>query len=271
MSIEKVYCSVSTYWLGRTVGIDKSREVFARQLQLADEAVRRAIAFGEVAQPDVLPCVHTITGLRSLVDQVQLAHDAGGTVIGKVRSRAFHGALTSDADVWLSVDDDVDASPATLAWLLGAVDDSMPRICVAPCLLRRGDKAIANVELYETGIERHVVPHGINPEVVGATALGSTLGVVRPIKGAGFALVAVNRAALECLRADWDIPEMRYLDDDGVTRIALFHDQLEGGKWWGEDRSFFRRVAASKMVTVEALLTGETAHAGMVLELERVR
>lgn len=54
-------------------------------------------------------------------------------------------------------------------------------------------------------------------------------------------------------------------EDDGGEKIALFHDLLEEGIWWGEDTSFFRRVP--KDISVEALLVGRIAHAGLILDL----
>jgi hypothetical protein len=241
--IRKVFCTVSTYWLGRTLGLDRAAQEFVCQLHA----------------PDVhsLPCVHTITRLRELAE-VELRHDAGATVIGKARSRAFHAACGSNADAWVSVDDDVEASLTTLDWLLGAIDEPLPHICVAPCLLRRGDRQpMANVELVTTGIERLI--HSVSGYNAG--------GGVRPITSAGFALVAMNRAAMDAI-VHLAPSSLEYVDDDGATRLALFHDELSDGKWWGEDRSFFRRVPRS--VTVECLITGETAHAGYPLDLEKL-
>jgi len=252
--IRKVYCTVSTYWLGRTLGLEAAQQEFVRQLHAPDTKS--------------LACVHTISRLRELVD-VEIRQDPGATVIGKARSRAFHAAVESDADAWVSVDDDVEASLVTLDWLLGAIDEPLPHICVAPCLLRRPvdeerigpGVGVANVELVRTGIERLL--HSLSGYNAGGGA--------RPIVGGGFALVAVNRPALRAIveaHRAVDAPPLEYVDDDGVARLAIFHDELVDGRWWGEDRSFFRRVPRS--VTIECLITGETAHAGYPLDLEKL-
>ena len=53
-----------------------------------------------------------------------------------------------------------------------------------------------------------------------------------------------------------------------MRRTLVFHDELDGEKWWGEDFSFFLQLPES--VGRYALVSGVSVHAGIELELERV-
>ena len=83
-----------------------------------------------------LPAARCVRRLRRLAD-VALLHDAGGTSIGIARSRQFTMALETGADVWLSIDDDLDASSETLTHLLGALDPEQAQIVIVPYWLRQ--------------------------------------------------------------------------------------------------------------------------------------
>jgi len=96
------------------------------------------------------------------------------------------------------------------------------------------------------------------------TPAGATL---RNARSGGFGLVAVNRAAMGLVASaspTWKDPH------DGKTKPAPFLEVLEeDGTWLGEDLAFFRRVPMGpKGVTVEALTSGTTTHAGYELALE---
>ena len=72
----------------------------------------------------------------------------------------------------------------------------------------------------------------------------------------------MNRAALVAIAQN--SPTWRD-DVDGRLKPAPYAEILEpGGAWLGEDMSICKRLEG---VTLEALITGETTHAGVRLEL----
>lgn len=231
--------TVSAYALGKTLGVAAAMRELERQIQKPDRAS--------------LPAARCIARLREL-SSIAVRADTGGTVLGQVRSRhahdAWHLGERIGARVWVSVDDDVEATTATLRDLLEAVQGSTPRIVVVPCLLRTGDGRlpVANVEF---------------PRIVTATRVLSSGAKLRRVKAAGFALVAMNREALGAVRDA--AGELEYLDTDGVTRLGLFHSAIHEGRWLSEDLAFFARVPPD--VEVEALITGHSSHDGQPLDL----
>jgi hypothetical protein len=232
----RVCVTVSAYALGKRLGLERAMRELERQIQAPDK--------------ESLPAARCIARLRRFADLVVRA-DTGGTLLGQVRSRHAHEAWRVGADVWISIDDDVEATTPTLRDMLEAVSSALPRIVVAPCVLRADGRSVVNIDI---------------PRIVTTERFLSSGAKLRPIRAAGFALVAMNRAALEAVREACE--HLRFQDADGEQRIALFHDELVGGEWLSEDLAFFRRVP--KHVTVEALLTGYTSHAGQPLSLEEV-
>jgi hypothetical protein len=178
---------------------------------------------------------------------VTLRIDGGGSHLGKSRSRHFHDAFVSDCDVWLSIDDDVSASPLTLQLLLCAVQGPTARVCVAPCLMR--GSGAANIEWSQVYLERNIEPGG----------------TARRIRAGGFGLVAMNRAAMKA--AVTAAPSWK--DFDGLKGAPFLEMLSDDGTWVGEDIAFFRRLP--REVEVEALTTGKTIHAGYELCLEALR
>lgn len=249
----KVFLTTSSWLLGKLYGIDAGAEEFQRQLR--EPEIRGAVD---------MPSVRTILRLRELAD-IELRVDSGATVIAKARSRAFHAALHSDADVWVSVDDDVEATLATLDWLLGAVHDVEPRICCAPTFIRGASTAKPTIEadIPIVRVERSV------PSFSGKHPPGQAV----QINNSGFGLVAMNRPAMRAMAELADeaptpeltSPGLEYLDDDGIVRLALFREEFSD-RWYGEDRSFWRRVP--RHVSKEALTTGTTKHGGYPLDLQ---
>ena len=134
-----------------------------------------------------MPAVRVIARLR-LLDELALRIDAGATCIGKARSRAFHAYRESKADLWVSVDDDNDATVQTLRWLVEAVSSSEPRVCLAPYLLRGPRKEpTLSVELPNFYVDRTL----------------SDGGRVRNARRGGFGLVALNRMAAGEMVEGW--------------------------------------------------------------------
>lgn len=232
-----VIVTVSAYALGKQLGMQAAMAELARQVSTPNVAT--------------LPAVRVVKRLRELAD-LALRLDTGGTVLGKVRSRHAHAAWESGADVWVSCDDDVEATTATLMTMLLAVDsfDRTPSIVLAPYLIRATATSlpVASIELSRIVTSERVLPGGAR---------------LRPVARGGFGLVAMNRRALELVRAE--STHLAYIDDDGVERLALFHDAIRDKRWNGEDIAFFDRVPAA--VRVEALLTGQTSHDGEALDL----
>lgn len=246
----RIFASMSCYTLGRALGIEGAAKELGKQFRSPPSA-------GE----NFLPGVRCIRRLQ-LMGDVELRLDTGSTVIAKARSRHFHAALESSADVWFSVDDDVEGSTETLAWMLEAVDGLTPAICLAPYLLRRNESAppMVDVDLPKVQIEKLLS--------AGGRACSATTG--------GFGLVCMNRAALVAVASD--NADMRYQDDDGVERLGVFHDLFQPppgllgigkpARWLGEDRSFFARVP--KRVDLWCLRRGFTAHNGYGFNAEHL-
>jgi hypothetical protein len=233
-----LFVSSQFYALGRQVGITQA----VRQVQIQLQA----------PNSDSLPVVRTIHRLR-LIDELQLRLDTGATCIGKARSRAFDAALKSGCEVWIAVDDDCEATTATLRWLIEAVRSS-DGICTLPYLLRGSETKSTTLSLRL---------HNYQTQALRALSNG---GLAMPALEGGFGLVAMSRHAMvEIAAANQDT---LYEDDDGERKLGLFHEIMKDGKWYGEDISFFRRVPTN--VTIETLCTGETAHGKEVLKLEHL-
>jgi hypothetical protein len=247
--MKNAFVSTAIYALGRQLGMAAALIEF--QKQMAEPT------------PQSLPVIHTIRRLRELAD-IQLSVDCGATIIGQMRSRCFHAAYESGWDCWISLDDDVEASEQTCAHLLDAIDDPFhPRIVIVPYMMRMADSL--NPRLCMTmplvRVLRAVT------RVYGAETHAAKLLAFPPGTGGGFGMVGMNRAAMKCIvETQSDCEPLRWVDGDGTEKLALFHDMLIDGLWYGEDTSFFRRVPP--WVSVEALLSGNIAHAGIPLDLE---
>jgi hypothetical protein len=236
-----ILCSVITYELSKRLGKKAAQEEFHKQ----------ALSTLDVPGEKVLPAALVVRRLRRL-SEVALLHDAGGTSIGHARSRAFsvaaRGARNGKVDIWISCDDDTQASQDTLNHLVRSIDPDTPQIVIVPCWLRQ-DTPVVNITLDpDAPIDR-------------VSASGARL--KRACYG-GFGIVAVSRAALVELENTWR--DLTFVDDDGVERIGIFCEYLKEGWWFREDYAFFSRVP--KHVRIEALLTGVTDHDGKVLRLE---
>jgi hypothetical protein len=225
----KVFFSTMLYALGKELGLEGAGAEWARQL----------------AEPytDSLPAARVVCRLATIVDGNTLGvyNDNSATCIAKARSRAFHAAFESGCDVWLSCDDDVEAPRATLAFLLDAANVPTPRAVFVPTTLR-GQPNLAGVK-YAKGPSRPV-----------ATVAGVVLqpDALYPIEWAACGMFAVNRAALNLLERTCQ--HLAFRDHDGVQRLALFLETIEGGHWMGEDNAFCQRAS---LAGVELLALGE--------------
>jgi len=239
----RIFVTVSLYVLARERGADAARAEFDRQLAAPGRGS--------------MPCVRAIARLRNYSD-VAVRVDLGGSSAAKMRSRAASAALegmTEPGDVWLSIDDDVEATVDALRGLLEAAADPAPRAIIAPTWLRGLVSVPGQEAVPVVGVA--LDPEGLVRELAGGVRLA-------PALAGAFGLVAVNRAALQAAAAVCE----RFTDDDGAERFAFAHEMIADGRWWGEDLSFFRRLPPE--VRVEALLTGFTSHAGHVLPLDKL-
>jgi hypothetical protein len=238
--------SVITYELARRVGKAEAARLFHEQSGGQEESPI-ALTAGRHEEP----CCAAVRVARKLRRQAEVAllHDAGGTSIGQARSRAFSVALQGGADIWVSCDDDVDATSETLTHLLGSIDPDTPQIVIVPCLVRGGDAVNITLDP-ESSLER----------------VSKTGAVLRRALFGGFGLVAVSRAALQEIGRCW--ADLVFIDDDGADRIGVFCDFIYNGWYARDDYAFFSRVP--KDVRVEVLLTGVSSHAGEKLQLSEV-
>ena len=220
-----IAASTASYALALLHGVQGAAE---RMMQSIQSKHQRAI----------LPGVQVLREVAAQHDRVLVRADGGVSRIAHLRSLQFEWALESGAEVWLTVDDDVGATPETLSRLLAAVARTDPIVIAAPCYLR-GTNAV-NVAWSAIVFDE-------------LEADGTRL---RAIDAAGFGLVAMNRSAL--LEAARVAP--RYGE-----RLAPFHELMTEHDWFGEDISFFRRLPPG--VRKRALLTGRTEHAGNALDL----
>lgn len=245
----KLFVSMSAYMAGRLMGAHEATDYFHKLIPLPD---------GQ-ADEKFFPAVRSIRQLRLLAD-LELRLDTGATDIGKSISRHFSAALESSCAAWFNFDDDVETSPSTLAWMLAAVDfdtvQTEPRVCFAPYIFRANDllkrqQALASVEWHPIYSTR-AVAHAKHPH-----------GQARACKRAATGLIVMNRLAMEKLAAHvgptWN-------DDDGKAKYPVAYSIMEAGAWAGPDFSLCQRIEAAG-IPMEALITGETIHQGLALDL----
>lgn len=241
--IQQAYVSTAIYALGKTLGLVEALKEWQRQITNPST--------------ESLPVVRTVARFQRLCD-VGVHADIGAAMVGQMRSRCFHRAYESDFPAWISIDDDIEASTETCKALLEAIDDIQPRIVLVPYLLR----------VTATGEPTLSVTM---PLVRQSRKVGGAHLVTLPTgQGGGFGLVGMNRHAMHrmALAHAGDSSLVWNDKDDGGEKLALFHEIIERGMWFGEDTSFFRRVPRD--VSVEVLLTGHVNHAGNLLQLEKL-
>jgi len=243
VSEKAILLSVITYELSKRLGHAAAQAEFHRQAldTLIDSPSGERI----------LPAAMVCRRLRRLAE-VALLHDAGGTSIGHARSRAFsvaeRGARNGKIDLWISVDDDVQADQETLSHLVRSIDPDQPQIVIVPCWLRQ-ERPIVNITLDPNAVLDRVSPSGAR---------------LRRALFGGFGMVAVSRAALVELGKLYR--DLTFVDDDSVERIGIACEFIRDGWWYRDDYAFFSRVP--EHVRIEALLTGLSDHDGKVLRLE---
>src|SRR5258706_2035317 len=268
--LERIFFSTSVYALAHQIGMAQAIQEVERQIEAPDR--------------NSLPVVRTLHRFRQLGEVGRLI-DGGATYIGMARSRAFHDAyeqmkVDPNMGAWVTVDDDIEVSTPTCAAMLEALDDIVPRIVLVPYMIRApvGVVALADGVPQLTSRLAVTLPAVFQERVVRGSAVVAKRELqfdgrlVRlPFRqGGGFGMVGINRIAMrEIVEYAQTFAELRWLDGDGVQKLALFYERLEDGLWYGEDTSFFRfRVPAS--VSVEALLCARIVHAGLDLDLDQL-
>lgn len=221
-------------------------------LAQAQKALQAMVQGKEVRGVPRPKCIDTIQRLGDLfgdIEQLAIRIETNGSSLGKARARALQWAYETKADVWVTIDDDVCASPGTLQTMVRLCREAVEgRVIVAPYAIRVGELTT------EAGVSVQPVPGAVPCEH----------GLLLPVQRSGFGLVAMNRAALENIVEDR--PKVR--DDDGTPIPLVFNCEVQGDEWLGEDFSFFEQTRAS--VRHYALLRGETDHAGGLIDLADV-
>ena len=195
----------------------------------------------------------TLGHARALGGETVLDYVNGSTLITKARSRASGIFLaTTSADVWLTIDDDIEASADVVHRLILAARETRG-VVSAPCVLRSGSAMNYVLRDEET-----------SPSAAGTLAHASRTGL---------GLAAMHRAAVEAAAraAAW------VLGDDGVRYPALFREKLTPiagpesiglEAWVSEDYAFSDLVLAAGG-RVDLLLDAPTDHAGRPAKVAR--
>jgi hypothetical protein len=141
----------------------------------------------------------------------------GSTSITRARSRAAGEFLRSQANVWLTIDDDCFVSDETIARLVDCVNETRGMVAM-PYVLREGDRP----SFWANSI------NGADIEDVAGSKL-------LPIMANGLGVTAIHRAAVNAIISSGVVPE--------VTRPeahypALFLEHVADGRWIGEDYAF---------------------------------
>lgn len=239
----RVFLTCSTYALGKELGIREAAEQFLAQCE------------GD-AEP-LLPAARFARRLGNVAD-VELCH-LSSTTLPIMRSRAAWAAYKSAADVWVTVDDDVEADTGTIRRMLTASlannAAGFHAVLALPCRVR--------------GIESEQ----LQVNVRFATELISTFDgqEYRRATHAGTGCMFVSRLALDRL-VDAYSESLAFRDEaDGETKPALFEMLRElGGPWYSEDYSFSIRCARAN-VPIYAPVSGVSSHDGLALDLSRMR
>lgn len=208
-----------------------------------DAFIQQEIAAGEQAE---WPCFRTLARLRKLTGPLQLLADRA-TLIAKGRSRAAHTFLRrSDADVWITCDDDIEASEDDLKLLLSALRDPDSAIVIGPCAMR--DDLRLNIVAERRALR--------------TTSEGTRL---LEVTAGGAALVGYKRSAIETMAGRF--PELWYVNAPDDMGIGLFLESIKDHHWTGEDMTFCAR-ALQAGVRLESLVDTGITHAGVPAKID---
>lgn len=248
----RLFVSTMLYGASKRLGYAEATQELMRQIADASRILHDRPDDAELQTP--IGCAVTIARV-ALTEECVLNVNAGATVIGKARCLAASEFLASDADVWLSVDDDVSVSSDAIA---AAVSQARAEPClvVVPCLLRNttasASSAAPMVNLVAGPVSiRERAPSG---------------GKVETVDAGGFGCFAVSRAVVEAVRGKTVDGEVPAFTHEGRLVPALFRDEIIDRQWVTEDLAFCRRVAALNFRRW-AVRVGVSIHAGQRLDL----
>jgi len=215
-----------------------------------------AYAFGKTHYPNVdaakdvelakgedstLPAFRSLARLRRHYD-VALAFNCS-TLIAKARCVMAGTFLHYPSPLWVSIDDDVDASEGAMRLLVeGAMQKQA--VILAAMRTRTNDK-------YNVGIL------GVDPAQGGDVAV--TTGKLFPILHGGAALTAIP---YECLKRIVANEGGSAFDEDGLACPALFQETIIDRAWIAEDDVFCRRARAAG-VELYSFISPGIVHAGI--------
>lgn len=222
-----VFASTYLYAMCKTLGIEAYKRWLAEHTE-TDAALRSA------------PCqgLRTLGHLALLCD-FDLGVDAG-TYITRSRSVMAGRFLASNKDVWITVDDDIEASAEVLGRLLLACRATRD-VVAAPYLNRDGGTMTFRL-LY--GEIYHV--EGI---------------ALRSVDRIGAGLMALHRDLVEALAEK--APRFRSSNKEPMSVPdcpALFLEGVEDGDWMGEDY-WFSRLCEQAGRPIHCLLDAPITHA----------
>jgi hypothetical protein len=238
----KLFLSTMLYAAAKRLGYQMATQELFRQVTQIDPSSESA----------GIPAALTLARAAAL-EPAQLNVNAGATVIGKARSLAAAEFLASEANVWLSVDDDVSVSPDAIQTAISQAR-AEPCLVIVPCLLRdtlaspNPAPVINLVASAVTMLDR--APNG---------------GQIETVDAGGFGCFAVSREVIETVN-HWMIDRGRGFRHEGQTLQALFRDELLDGEWVTEDLAFCRLVSALGFRRW-AVRVGRSIHAGQRLDL----
>jgi hypothetical protein len=200
------------------------------------------------------PGFRSLYWLRTLGDVI--LHLDCSTLIAKARSAAAAQFLTTPAecDVWISIDDDTEATARPLALLIAAT--RLHDLVVVPQLSSDGKSVNVRFDPDPPLVDELAL--------VRATSPPSLQTRLAPIAFGGCSLMGASRRAIEAMREGF--PELVCEPNPWEARpiLALFLEQVVKRRWIGEDASFFRRARQCGFVPKVAI-DCETRHAGMTL------
>src|SRR5882672_746723 len=221
-------------------------------MQATQELMRQASSLDPKSDDHPgIPAALTIARLVPL-EEIQLNVNAGATVIGKARSLAAREFMASDADVWLSCDDDVSASTDALRAAISQAR-AEPCLVVVPCLLRStvmqsSGRPIVNLVSGAVTVQDRA-PSG---------------GKLESIHAGGFGCIAASRAVVQ--RVHESAGEAADFKHEGAMVRSLFRDEIIDHEWVTEDLAFCRRLAVLGFRRW-AVRVGTSVHAGQRLDL----
>ena len=230
-----VFASIFPYTACKMHGLDKwNREV--RPYELAHLKESDWPGFRTLGNLE-----HVVRGFEAWVD--------GSTYITRARSVATGHFLRSGHDVWLTVDDDVEADAHVLRQLIEGVRST--RHGIATAYVNRDGGSMTFRRVFG---ETRWLPCDVRA-------------AVRSVDRVGFGLVVLHRDLVERLAAD--APYFSEVDrPNGITDCpALFLEGVQEGSWVGEDY-YFSALCERAGRPLDLLLDAPVSHAGRLAMLD---